>query len=111
MSFIIEQVNKINLYRSNVLQLRLTLEYNGRKIISSTKHVGLSYVVHLIETYLSNPSQIDYNILEHLKKLLAKLRIYDALFLSKEMRKSLVKALLKLKIVLGLLSSTSPMGR
>ncbi|KAI0493920.1 hypothetical protein KFK09_024047 [Dendrobium nobile] len=46
-------------------------------------------------------SKVDYNVLAHLRKLPAKLSIYDALVLSKEMREALVKALLDPKICMA----------
>ncbi|KAL0907285.1 hypothetical protein M5K25_021685 [Dendrobium thyrsiflorum] len=40
------------------------------------------------------PPKVDYNVLAHLRKLPARLSIYDALVLSPEMREALIKALL-----------------
>lgn len=56
---------------------------------------------------LKFPPQIDYNVLAYLRKLLGKLRIYDALILFKEMSKSLIKASLDPKILLAYLVVTS----
>ncbi|NAU33234.1 retroviral-like aspartic protease [Klebsiella pneumoniae] len=52
--------------------------------------------------------RVDYNVLAHLRKLSAKLSIYDALVLSKEMREALIKALLDPEICLAQLAATSP---
>ena len=51
--------------------------------------------------------KVDYNVLAHLRKLPARLRIYDALVLSKEMRESLIKALLDPEICMAQLAATS----
>ncbi|XP_028549524.1 uncharacterized protein LOC110105940 [Dendrobium catenatum] len=51
--------------------------------------------------------KVDYNVLAHLRKLPAKLSIYDTLLLSKEMRESLIKALLDPEICLTQLAATS----
>ena len=53
-----------------------------------------------------NILKIDYNLLAHPRKLPAKLSIYDALILSKEMREVLVKTLLDLELYLAQLAST-----
>lgn len=64
------------------------------------EHVGPSEGVPLIEILVVGATQVDYNILVHLRILPMKLRIYDAIILTKEMRESLIKVLLDPKIYL-----------
>lgn len=58
------------------------------------------------DTLMEDPPKVDYNVLAHLRKLPAKLSIYDALMLSKEMRESLVRALLDPEVCLAQLELT-----
>ncbi|XP_028556574.1 uncharacterized protein LOC110106707 [Dendrobium catenatum] len=60
-----------------------------------------------IQGFESVIPKVDYNVLAHLRKLPAKLSIYESLLLSKEMRESLIKALLDPEICLAQLASTS----
>ncbi|KAL0928496.1 hypothetical protein M5K25_000380 [Dendrobium thyrsiflorum] len=54
------------------------------------------------------PPKVDYNVLAHLRKLPARLSIYDALVLSPEMREALIKALLDPEIYEDQAESSTP---
>lgn len=47
------------------------------------------------------PYKVDYNVLVHLRRLLASLSICDTLMMSPKLRETLVKALLELKVFLA----------
>ena len=85
------EVGEVRLRSDKVLPPRPTPQDKGKGVVEEC--VGPSHAVSHTETPVEGHPQVDYNILAHLRKLPAKLSIYDALILSKEMRESLVKAL------------------
>lgn len=94
MCSISKEVYKVNLHNGKVLPPKLTPQDKGKQVIGSSEHTKLPSNVSPIKTLMVNPSQVDYNIEAHLRKLLAKLSIFYSLVLFKEMRKSLIKVLL-----------------
>ena len=98
------EVGEVHLRSGKVLPPRPTPQDKGKKVVEEC--VRPPHAVSHAETPVEGHPQVDYNVLAHLRKLPAKLSIYDALVLSKEMRESLVKALVDPEVCLAQLAST-----
>lgn len=76
-------------------------------VIGVSDLIGSTQGIPPLEALMGDYAHVGYNILAHLRKLTAKLSIYDSLILSKEIRNTLVKVLLDLEICLVELDGTS----
>lgn len=103
-----EEIVEVSLCSGRVLPPRGDVNEKGKKIIEDlSSSLMNSPPTQGFENPASSAPKVEYNVLSHLRKLLTKSSIYDALVLSKEMRESLIQALLDPEICLAQLASTS----
>ncbi|XP_020685009.1 uncharacterized protein LOC110101440 [Dendrobium catenatum] len=101
-----EEVVQVNLRSGKILPPRLASTGKEKQITDNPEIANQPQPFQEPELENTEISKVDYNVLAHLRKLPAKLSIYDALVLSKEMREALVKALLDPEICIAQLAST-----
>lgn len=100
-----EEIVQIKLRSGKVLPPQTSSEDKGKQAVDEPESSLPPQPVRPVE---SGMPKVDYNVLAHLRKLPAKLSIYDALILSKEMREALIKALLDPDICMAQLAAAQP---
>lgn len=85
----------------------MTQQEKWKEVVGINEIIELTHDVSPMESFMGDPSNVYYNVLDHIINLPTKLSCYDIFILSKEIKDSLVKELLYLEIYLAKMNDAS----